>query len=576
MNKIELAYKLQGEGSYEQALGSFREAAQEPALRERALFEAAKTLKMMNRPAEAIAGFIEVLRAYPLNREAVRELGETARLSNDLGAAADFLESLSGNAAARLELGKIFVQRGDLVRARAHADAFRTREPENLEVNVVQSGIYAAEGNYDAAVRELEAVRARFPDDREANSRLGELLFRLGRFAGAAECFERVRSLSAHDKDARLKLVELYALAGEKEKSDAAGREALGLVPKDAFSQDATLNDIEILQRKTELRSKVKRLWVTVTSRCNIRCKTCGLWHSAWDLPYKTAQEIMDLYPYLERVVWLGGEVFLYKHFEEMFDRASQHLNMKHQVITNGVILNERWIDKIVNSPNTEFTFSVDGTTREVYESIRHGSNFEKLLSNIRLTMEKKRRHNAKLDVRMNAVIMRTNYLQIEEFVEFAAREGFNQLSIMALHFDLAPEENIFYDSKDAGIVNYIGRVIPKLRERAKYHGIDLDILLPPGDIDFSAVQSAPAAAPSAVVPLPEAPKIHCKMPWKYLMICDKGDTYLTGSCVKSVGNIYTHSIGEIWNSGEAREYRRSMIENRFEGLCRTECMSRW
>lgn len=277
--------------------------------------------------------------------------------------------------------------------------------------------------------------------------------------------------------------MELYYLVGDNDKSDYAGRKALELTSENKFDQDVILNEIEILQRKTILKSKMKRLWVTVTSRCNIRCKTCGLWHNKWDLPYKTAKEVMDNYPYMERLVWLGGEVFLYKHFEEMFDEAGKWDNLKQQVITNGVALNKKWIEKIINTNNSELTFSIDGTTKEVYEEIRQGSNFEKLLENVRYTMETKKKLGVKKDIRMNAVIMKTNYMQIYDLLEFAKKEGFNQLSLMALHFDTAPNENIFYgDTQDREAQKYVYKAIPVLKERAKEYNIDLDLLLPCGE----------------------------------------------------------------------------------------------
>jgi MoaA/NifB/PqqE/SkfB family radical SAM enzyme len=207
----------------------------------------------------------------------------------------------------------------------------------------------------------------------------------------------------------------------------------------------------------------------------------------------------MELYPYLERVVWLGGEVFLYRHFEEMFDTGARFPRMQQQIITNGYVLNERWIEKMVCSPNTELTFSVDGTTKEVYESIRQGSNFEKLLGNIRLIMKRKQAVNPRMQIRLNAVIMRSNHHQIEEFLEFAHNEGFSQLSLMALHFDMAPEENIFYGSQDRAVLQRIAGTIPRLREKAKSYGVDLDILLPPGDVSFEQTPAEPAAPPPSV-----------------------------------------------------------------------------
>ncbi|HLD28871.1 MAG TPA: radical SAM protein, partial [bacterium] len=401
-------------------------------------------------------------------------------------------------------------------------------------------------------------------------------------FGGAVSFFEKLTSYYPEEKEAWLRLTDLYTQLGNEAKAEESGFRALRLVSDTPFEKDVMLNEIEILKRKTLLSSRVKRLWVTVTTRCNIQCKTCGLWPYKWDLPYETAKEVMELYPYLERLVWLGGEVFLYKHFEEMFDKASVYPNLRQQVITNGVILDRRWIEKIVKTVNTELTFSVDGTTKEVYESIRCGSNFEKLLENIRLTMKLKKELNPSLDVRMNALIMKSNYHQLEGLLDFARDLGFNQITYLTVHFDNSPGENIFYENRDPEILKKIGEAIPKLREKAKTCRMDIDILLPPGALDFGDIvrkEEPTAAKPDESVKKPPRDHrkgIYCKMPWKYMMICDQGGVLLTGSCIKPIGNINENSLHDIWNSPDARLYRKKMLANEFEGLCRTECASRW
>ncbi len=219
---------------------------------------------------------------------------------------------------------------------------------------------------------------------------------------------------------------------------------------------------------------------------------------------------------------------------------------------------------------NTELTISVDGVTKEVYEYIRQGANFEKLVANIKFANEAKQKFSSKTPMRLNAVIMKSNYHQLEDFLDFAKEYGFCQVSLMALHFDQDPQENILYSHKDIKALEYITNAIPKIRQKAKHYNIDLDILLP-------TLESEPKERKQGVPGKPSMTEIlHCKMPWKYMMICDKGTVYLTGSCAKPIGNIYDNSLDEIWNSPQAQAYRESMIKNQFNDICRPECRTRW
>ena len=106
------------------------------------------------------------------------------------------------------------------------------------------------------------------------------------------------------------------------------------------------LNEYEIAERKIILKSKVRRLYCAVTSFCNIKCIMCDIAKHKWELPEKMIDEIIGLMPYLENVMWQGGEVFLYKHFEKLMDGA--HLNRVNQeIITSGLLLNENIINKL-------------------------------------------------------------------------------------------------------------------------------------------------------------------------------------------------------------------------------------
>ena len=598
---LKQAYNYQKNCQYEQAIELFFKIRENKEYYEKATMEIAKSYKMSNNPIKAIDYFIELLNCNNNNQEAIKELSQTACLSKNYEKAEETLKDLFNKTNKNmflLELIKIYFDKNDINQAEKYILMSENTDKENLELKILKARLKKNQGYLTKAIEILQQLLALLSNKEDIYIELADIYSLKGEYKQAIEYFEKVAD-KKQDKFLYLKLIELYCLTNQQEKSEEIARKALSCVPNDKFSQDSMLNEIEILQKKIVLKSKMKRLWVTVTSRCNIRCKTCGLWKNQWDLPYKTAKEVMENYPYMERLVWLGGEVFLYKHFEEMFDEACKWNNLKQQIITNGYVLNEKWMNKIIKAENTELTFSVDGVTKEVYEEIRQGSNFERVISNIRYIFNLKKNLGIKKYIRMNYVIMKTNYKQIYDLLELAHNEGFNQLSLMALHFDSAPNENIFYgDSRDQEALNYVYKAIPVLKERAKKYNVDLDVLLPCGDESFEEVVAKQDNTDTSLKTEQEEKNIEikekikteepkdlivpinrvcCKMPWNYMMICDDGNVLLTGSCVKRIGNIYENSINEIWNSSVAQEYRKLMIEKRFpDDMCRTECTGRW
>lgn len=565
------SYRMKGE--YDLALKEFEEFVKSNPHSDIAWLEWGKTYKMMNRCPEAIQRFIHAVRINPKNKEAIVELGETARLSESyelaMSALKEIIDADGANEYAHIELGKIYRKIDAYDSALEELNRAYVINPNNSDTLLGLGQVYKSKGRNEEAIKEFKEAVENDLNNKEAHIELGRAYKEQKDFQAAIDEFRSAVDLAPLDAKIRLNLVGLYAQQGRYDLSDEEAGKTLGVVPSNPFLQDTVLNEIEILQGKTILESRVKRLWVTVTSRCNIKCRTCGLWSNPWDLPRKTAEEVMALYPFLERIVWLGGEVFLYAHFDELFARALEFPNIRQQIITNGVILTEEWINRILRW-NVELTFSVDGVTKEVYEYIRRGASFERLIKNIQLTNDLRQKYHSKTKLRLNTLIMRSNYHQIEEFIEFARRYNFDQLSFLAVHFDEDPSENILYSKKDVQALEFITTAIRKVKGKAKDYNIDLDVLLPTIDLNFDQFQHNDTIAQQ------NEGGLHCRMPWKYLFICDEGTVYLTGSCIKRIGNINEDSIAEIWNSEGARLYRESMLRNQFQGICRPECMTRW
>lgn len=573
LSRLQAGYSYREKGDYDSAIREFTSFLQDKPEDENILLELGKTYKMMNNCPQALEEFIRLIRINPYHKEAIRELGDTSRVSNNYEGAIKELSAAiknsSQNEYAYIELSKIYQKMGSFDKALEELNKAYAINNNNPDTLVSFGQIYNAQGEHAEAIEKLKEAIKIDAHNKDAHAELAKIYQLQRKYSAAIDELKIAVNISPLDTKLRLNLIEVYTENDNYELSEKEGKETLKNVPAEPFTQDLILNEIEILQKKIILKSHVKRLWVTVTTRCNIKCRTCGLWSSPWEIPRKTADEVIRLFPYLDRVVWLGGEVFLYEYFDEMFTKACNYPNLKQQVITNGVILTEKWIEKIVNA-GVELTISIDGITKEVYEYIRCGSNFEKLIKNIKLINELRQKCRSVTKMRLNAVIMKSNFHQFEGFLDFAKDLGFEQVSLMALHFDRDPQENILYSHADKKALEYITNTIPTIREKAKRYNIDLDILLPTLESKTKDPETGINVSSS------KEQMLHCTMPWRYLFICDKGTVYLNGSCVKPIGNIYNNSIDEIWNSQEAQFYRESMLKNQFKDICRPECRTRW
>lgn len=191
------------------------------------------------------------------------------------------------------------------------------------------------------------------------------------------------------------------------------------------------LNEIEILQRKTSLKSKPRKMHVLLTSACNLKCIMCYIpkRNFVYTINEKFIKFIKKSIPYLETLTWQGGEVFLHKKFKELFELAGKH-EVKQNIITSGLLLDAQLIDLIMKY-DTDLTISIDSADPETYEKIRLGANFKKLSENLEILKKYKKIKN--FHYQITSVIMAINYKQLENLVIFAISYGFNLISFQKI-----------------------------------------------------------------------------------------------------------------------------------------------
>jgi MoaA/NifB/PqqE/SkfB family radical SAM enzyme len=381
---------------------------------------------------------------------------------------------------------------------------------------------------------------------------------------------------------AHLCLGRLYREEGEYDLSLKEFEKAIEVSPTkdEPFFKNKILNEIEITQGKRILESKPRGLGVTLTNRCNIRCIMCNVWQTPWDIPEKTVKEIMELLPYLQRIFWQGGEVFLSPYFEELFEKISLHKNIRQDINTNGLLIDNKWARKLVRA-NANIIFSIDGVTKKTYESIRRGAKFEDLLKAITLLNENREEIKGdsdyaenKCSIIINLVIMRSNYRELGDFIDFAKQYKFERLQITPV--DIDNSENIFL-GEDKEVLIYIQKTMKVILEKSKKYGIKVSNWLPSienpichkADLCQDENKSYHVNNFNCI----RSNRISCYWPWQFLFIDWGGNVKPQCFCVKEAGNVHKDSIEEIWNNSIMQTYRQKLFNNDFQNWCENRCV---
>jgi MoaA/NifB/PqqE/SkfB family radical SAM enzyme len=336
---------------------------------------------------------------------------------------------------------------------------------------------------------------------------------------------------------------------------------------QDRYLENKKLNQFEIEQKKIKLDSRLTRLMVVLTGGCNISCIMCERKISNFILPKKTIEQIVEFFPYLDLMMWQGGEVFMVNYFKEFFQEASRYPHLTQEINTNGLLITEGWAEDIARA-NTRLIFSVDSTDKNIYEYIRKGAKFETLIRNITLLKEARLGHN-KIDATdiVNVVVMRSNYQHLDSFIDFALQYGFRSINFMYMLGNICPEENIF-TPLDNKAVNYLRRSIPKIIEMASAHGISVTY-------DFAPCLFGDGLSTPEDSPLTNGENLFCLLPWKSLFIdgSQGGKVYPECVCRVPVGDIFKESLGQIWNSENMCSYRKKIVNHELENWCNPNCI---
>lgn len=493
---------------------------------------------------------------------------------------------------ARFELGKAYLGQGKRPEAREAFLASLALDPSNMHARVLLAKVYKEAGETEKAIGEF----TRLLDAGYAEENIARELFSIyleaGRFDEARRALDQAKGRGhegrAFEEDlARLtagQIRNIQRLSFEGRYKDAAkeSEKALAFLPAgDLMRRNCVLNEAEIAAKKTVLDSKMRSLTFTLTNRCNLRCLMCETRKTPWDLPETIKKEIAGLFPYIERVMWQGGEAFLYGGFEELLDEASKY-PIRQVIATNGMLITDAMAEKLVKY-NVELTFSIDGATKEVYEHIRPGATFEKVIGRVRLINELREKHNPGMRTRLNVLIMRANYRQIEQFIDFAAEHRFTTLFFNSAGCDFKNlQENVFYYNHDDEIMAYLNSVRGKIAEKAALLGITLENWLPTEDFfkeasgEKPAENKRPAPAPSpARVPEPAERKLFCHAPWQRLYIDCGGNVRPDCLCLVDhfIGNLKKSPLAELWNGEEIVKYREKIIAGDIKPLCNPDCV---
>ncbi|MBK1615651.1 hypothetical protein CKO44_19510 [Rubrivivax gelatinosus] len=173
---------------------------------------------------------------------------------------------------------------------------------------------------------------------------------------------------------------------------------------------------------------------------CNLACRMCTVKHrgdAVAELPFERFVAWLDEMPQLEHLHLQGlGEPMLHPRFFDMVQAAAAR-GIRVGANTNLTLLTPERARRCVDGGLAELSVSLDGASAPVYEAVRQGASFAKVLRNLDRLMSACAAQPGRLAVRGVMVLMRSNLHELPALVRLLHAHGVGELLVQRLSSDL-------------------------------------------------------------------------------------------------------------------------------------------
>ncbi len=321
-----------------------------------------------------------------------------------------------------------------------------------------------------------------------------------------------------------------------------------------------------------------KYLQVEPVGQCNLRCQMCPIQFRDDGPPngppafmdFGTFTRLIDEFlPGLEHLQVQGlGEPMMHPRYFDMVAYAARR-GVRVSSNSNLTLLNPTRAERCVTSGLDELHVSIDGATADTYERIRVRGKLARVLANVELLQEAKRRLASDTPrLRMVAVAMRQNLHEFPDLVRLAHRLGITTVFVQHLCHDFGEES-----------------LPARYRPMRDFVSDQTLLAVDPGRIDevFAAARSVARELSIDLRLPPTRPREHppgtpgpqrCDWPWTGAYVSYQG---LAMPCCMvatpdraNFGNMAVHGAAAVWNSAEFHDFRDRLSSDTPPDICRS------
>lgn len=214
-----------------------------------------------------------------------------------------------------------------------------------------------------------------------------------------------------------------------------------------------------------------KRITLELTSRCNISCVFCPrklLRGKQGDLDVGLAKRLIDeMAEHLPvtLVPFFRGEPLLHPDWFEILYYAKEKGIGPIQLTSNGILLDEQNIEKILDLEIDFISFSLDTVDKELYERTRRGGNYDEVVANIKqLIYRKQARGLVKPEIQVSAVETDEHKKGMDAFISYWQPQ--------------VDRVRVYVEHSQDGNLGKIDKKLPIMERRLPCHKVFTDLVI--------------------------------------------------------------------------------------------------
>jgi radical SAM protein with 4Fe4S-binding SPASM domain len=308
-------------------------------------------------------------------------------------------------------------------------------------------------------------------------------------------------------------------------------------------------------------------VWLETNKLCNLKCQMCAReletrFHAGGDSSEEVFRQAGGFFRVADTVTLYGwNEPLLDKKLFEKIEKARKaganvHFN------TNGTLLTEDKAERLIDLKVSDIGISLDGATRETFEQIRVGADFEKIKQNVRGMVALKEKKKAFFPY-MHIVFcaLGPNIEELPRMPKVAREVGLGRIDVT---------DTVFYKPDMVEKLGYDPEKLLARVEEAKQRGRQLGVEVRYWPYDNEAYLKRVFPEKVRQEPGERLDRCLCHELYKTMIVLANGDVvpchFQWG---EKAGSIRQQSLEEIWNGSVFRKLRRDIRQGQPPPVCR-------